>query len=347
MDGSAKSVRRLYEHYVELSQAEKDRFVLLKEAAKRQGVSKEALKGYDTEIEKHTKNVELYQTALAGMSKGLENTETKTEDAKNELIDLKDILEKGIDVDPSFYSIIGFKPMIKEDKAIENELGTFDPNSVLVMDENDPLDDVLSMDSMQRLKRRQEMFKELVQNIPKTVEAAAEQGLVSLGEMIGDQMLNGGNMLDKGASLILSVVGNMAVALGRLAISIGVTIKGIQAALKTLNPFVAITAGVALIALGSFFKGKAAQISQGGKSGGSGKLARFADGGIVSGPTLGLMGEYAGARSNPEVIAPLDKLKGMIGQTGTNVNVGGEFRVQGQDLVLALQRADKNRNRII
>ena len=38
------------------------------------------------------------------------------------------------------------------------------------MDENDPLDDVLSMDSMQRLKRRQEMFKELAQNIPKQLK---------------------------------------------------------------------------------------------------------------------------------------------------------------------------------
>ena len=37
-------------------------------------------------------------------------------------------------------------------------------------------------------------------------------------------------------------------------------------------------------------------------------------GGIVSSPTLGLMGEYPGARSNPEVIAPLDKLKNMIGE---------------------------------
>ena len=75
-------------------------------------------------------------------------------------------------------------------------------------------------------------------------------------------------------------------------------------------------------------------------------IPKFADGGIVSGPTLGLMGEYSGARSNPEVIAPLDKLKGMIGQGGQNINVGGEFRIQGQDLVVALQRADRNRSRI-
>lgn len=76
-------------------------------------------------------------------------------------------------------------------------------------------------------------------------------------------------------------------------------------------------------------------------------IPKFANGGIVSGPTLGLMGEYSGAKSNPEVIAPLNKLEGMIGQKQTNVNVGGNFRIQGQDLVLALQKADKQRNRII
>lgn len=76
-------------------------------------------------------------------------------------------------------------------------------------------------------------------------------------------------------------------------------------------------------------------------------IPKFANGGIVSGPTLGLMGEYAGARNNPEVIAPLDKLRGMIGQSGQNVNVGGEFRIQGQDLVVALQRAERNRKRIL
>jgi hypothetical protein len=41
-------------------------------------------------------------------------------------------------------------------------------------------------------------------------------------------------------------------------------------------------------------------------------MPSFEDGGVVSGPTMGLMGEYPGAKSNPEVIAPLDKLKKII-----------------------------------
>jgi hypothetical protein len=75
----------------------------------------------------------------------------------------------------------------------------------------------------------------------------------------------------------------------------------------------------------------------------------FADGGIVSGPTLGLVGEYAGARNNPEVIAPLDKLQSMMGGGGgaTNVTVSG--RISGNDIVLAQEggsrRLDRSRNR--
>ena len=78
-------------------------------------------------------------------------------------------------------------------------------------------------------------------------------------------------------------------------------------------------------------------------------IPKFADGGIVSGPTMGLMGEYPGAKSNPEVIAPLSKLQNLMGGNGGNggnMNVSGEFVVRGQDLVVALQRADKTRSRI-
>ena len=73
-------------------------------------------------------------------------------------------------------------------------------------------------------------------------------------------------------------------------------------------------------------------------------IPAFADGGIVSGPTLGIMGEYSGARTNPEVIAPLDKLKSMIGDNGGGaVQVFGT--ISGQDILLSSDRARNNRNR--
>jgi len=72
----------------------------------------------------------------------------------------------------------------------------------------------------------------------------------------------------------------------------------------------------------------------------------FADGGIVSGPTLGLVGEYSGAKNNPEVIAPLDKLKGMIQETNTGGG-GGVMTatIKGSDLILVSERGAKDLNR--
>ena len=66
---------------------------------------------------------------------------------------------------------------------------------------------------------------------------------------------------------------------------------------------------------------------------------KMANGGLVSGPTMGLMGEYPGASHNPEVVAPLDKLKTLIGGGS-----GGQFVLRGQDLLLSVNRAQKASN---
>ena len=71
----------------------------------------------------------------------------------------------------------------------------------------------------------------------------------------------------------------------------------------------------------------------------------LASGGIVTGPTNALIGEYPGARSNPEVVAPLNKLQSLLDKR--NGNMQGQFILRGQDLVLALQKANKNRNRFM
>jgi hypothetical protein len=65
----------------------------------------------------------------------------------------------------------------------------------------------------------------------------------------------------------------------------------------------------------------------------------MADGGIVSGPSHILAGEYPGAKSNPEVIAPLSKLKGMMG--------GGHLsaRVSGRDLLFTENRDSRHARR--
>ena len=74
-------------------------------------------------------------------------------------------------------------------------------------------------------------------------------------------------------------------------------------------------------------------------------MAAFADGGIVSGPTLGLVGEYAGAKNNPEVIAPLNKLRDLIGNDENGANGRVEFEIRGDRLYGLLRKYERNKNR--
>jgi hypothetical protein len=122
---------------------------------------------------------------------------------------------------------------------------------------------------------------------------------------------------------------------GKAILSVGVALLKLDVALKSLNPFLAIAGGVALIAAA----GVARSMAQKG-------VTPFADGGIVSGPTLGLVGEYPGASTNPEVIAPLDKLQRLIG--GNGKEDGGfiaETRISGRDLAIVLNRYNKDNAR--
>ncbi len=69
-----------------------------------------------------------------------------------------------------------------------------------------------------------------------------------------------------------------------------------------------------------------------------GAITGLAEGGIVTGETLVNVGEYSGVSSNPEVIAPLDKLQSMIGSAnGGTVQVQGVIR--GRDIFLTNETA--------
>ena len=73
-------------------------------------------------------------------------------------------------------------------------------------------------------------------------------------------------------------------------------------------------------------------------------LPKFAEGGIAYGPTLGLFGEYAGASHNPEVVAPLDRLRSLIAPQESS---GGavRFRIEGRDLVGVLSKVSRHNGR--
>ena len=73
-------------------------------------------------------------------------------------------------------------------------------------------------------------------------------------------------------------------------------------------------------------------------------LPKFANGAISYGPTMGLFGEYSGAQNNPEVVAPLNKLRQLIQPAG---GMGGivEFRIDGRMLRGVLNKVDRYNQR--
>jgi hypothetical protein len=71
---------------------------------------------------------------------------------------------------------------------------------------------------------------------------------------------------------------------------------------------------------------------------------KLAQGGLATGPTMAMVGDNRNARVDPEVIAPLSKLKSMMGDMG----IGGtlETRISGNDLIILLNRSQKGLNRV-
>jgi hypothetical protein len=78
------------------------------------------------------------------------------------------------------------------------------------------------------------------------------------------------------------------------------------------------------------------------------KPPKMAAGGLVYGDSLVNVGEYSNARVNPEVIAPLDKLQGIMDKrrpaSQTQVFIP-ETRLKGEDIVISYNRASSRVNK--
>lgn len=115
------------------------------------------------------------------------------------------------------------------------------------------------------------------------LESRFKSAMGNIGEFIGNAF--SGNISDAAAQFkagILDTIGNMAVQVGELAISTGVALSGIKAALKTMNPYVAIAAGAALVALGQAVRTAAGNIANGASAGSVGagdSYSNYASGG--------------------------------------------------------------------
>ena len=192
-------------------------------------------------------------------------------------------------------------------------------------------DDAPFLAKVENIKAKLQDFNE---SVSQAFEGAAQSVAMSVGAMIG-AMAAGDASQTNFADSILLIFANLATELGTLAIGYGVAIEGIRKALESLNPVAAIAAGVSLVALGAGLKSAIASRAE------AAGVPALAQGGLAYGPTTALVGDNRNARIDPEVIAPLSKLKDMM--SGNAVEVFG--RISGTDIYLSNTRTNTDRQR--
>jgi len=121
---------------------------------------------------------------------------------------------------------------------------------------------------------------------------------------------------------------------------------GIDAMAKSfigaINQIVAqLAAKAAVFGILSIFAPKSAIVKEGLGSFLKG-VFNLAGGGLVTGPTLANVGEYAGAKTNPEVVAPLSKLKNLMG--GTFKFEFKDAKLKGTDIYFSVVRTTEMLN---
>ena len=161
------------------------------------------------------------------------------------------------------------------------------------------------------------------------------EGVEAFGDMIGGILSGQITSFDDFGKALLGSVAKFMRAFGTALIATATASKAFKEFILK-RPEIGIAAGIALVAGSAAISGMLKKGPQ---------PTAFAEGGIVSGPTLGLVGEYPNARNNPEVIAPLDKLKGML-KTGDNSSgFVASTTIAGRDLAIVLERYNKDSKR--
>lgn len=158
----------------------------------------------------------------------------------------------------------------------------------------------------------------------------AASGLEAIGTAIGDAL--SGKGFSKAIDGFVNTLGEGLIEVGKELVLTSSIIKGIKSALSDLfeDPVVGIAVGIGAIAVGEILKNSVSNVG----------AHAFATGGIVTGPTLGLVGE-----AGPEVIFPLSQLNRFVKNTqgsggAQTVQITG--RLSGNDLKLVLARSNKN-----
>jgi len=178
----------------------------------------------------------------------------------------------------------------------------------------------------ERVNRLADSFEILNVGLQNIVDGTLNDLAIGFGDELGKALSGAGFSI---SSLITPMADALA-QFGKLAIQTGITAAGIKLALKPpINPALAIAGGVALVALSKLVKSK---------------VPALAEGGLATGPTMALVGDNRNARVDPEVIAPLSKLKGMLDGGGSPYVLS--TRVSGADLIVIMEKARNVNTRI-
>jgi hypothetical protein len=110
---------------------------------------------------------------------------------------------------------------------------------------------------------------DLTQEINSLLESSINRTAEIMGNLIGT-LAAGGDAWTGFKNAAVSALGDLAIAVGKIAIKTGVGMLGIQAALNMDNPYIAIAAGAALVALGTAVKSSLSAVASGDYSAGGG-----------------------------------------------------------------------------
>ena len=213
----------------------------------------------------------------------------------------------------------------KKQAEIEKQLSALGTDSVAGELTDDPTNAIL--------EQRNALFLKQIQNINNTKKLLMDMGNILVGPLAGAFE----TMMQTGEFSFKAIIKSLGQVIAKLMAAI--------AAAAILAVVISIATG------GAAGGGKSFATAFSGLMSGKGMfpgLTPRAKGGIFTGPSAALIGEYPGARNNPEVVAPLDKLKSLIGDSGAGSSGGFtgqlETRISGNDLVILMNRANKNRN---
>jgi hypothetical protein len=172
------------------------------------------------------------------------------------------------------------------------------------------------------------MNKELSEGLTNLINGVLTDVATGFGEQLGNAF-SGAKFQVKA---LLIPLADAIIQFGKMAIQAGITALAIKKALTLAQAPLAIAAGIALVAIGTAIKNGIA-------------APKLAEGGLAFGPTMATVGDNRNARVDPEVIAPLSKLKSMMGDMGMGGGVL-ETRISGNDLIILLNRSQKTLNRV-